>query len=346
MMLFKKTNSGFLDSFLLQLEALRTKYSVIAFAPGITGYNWMGVNRATHALFPENTIDLPQEYSNSIFTEKELDKIIEKLIELHFETVIYSGFPKYFEKIILGLKAEPITQKVIYHGFFSELAGNVPQQEGYKKLIELAANGYINSIAFNKKGMAESVQRIYGIRTHKIIIPTPELNAFNTLPASDKIRIGVLGNNAFRKNLVNQFVAASMIDNAEIHITSEELLDIFPNTSNVVLHTGGMEHQAFINLLASMDINLHVSYSESWGQITTESIALGVPCITSYHSDVFDYSEELKEQLIVEDYDNSTAISDKIQELLKNNSVEKKSLLAYSAKLNDIAKNTIDNFLA
>lgn len=326
---------------LLDLEKQRKVSDLVVFVPSTTGYNWMGVNRATFALFPNNTIELPQYYSNSLFSEKELSVLVNKIKELAFKQIVFSGFPLYFATMMTQLKHESNRISLIYHGFFSELAGNPAMMKLLKLIIELNQQGIIDKIAFNKKGMAESLKKLWGINAHKIILKTPEL--FPVQKYGDGIHIGVLGNDQFRKNLHNQIVGAVLIPKACIHVTTDSFFDYLPD-QQLIKHPTGQSHSDFTRILGSMHLNLHVSYSESWGQLTTESLAMGVPCLTSYHSDVFDYDEELKEILVVNDYDNSFAILQRIENVLSNDSLSERCI-SYTKRLNQESENSLKKFL-
>jgi len=91
-----------------------------------------------------------------------------------------------------------------------------------------------------------------------------------------------------------------------------------------------------------MDINLYVSYSESWGQVITESISMGVPCLASNNSGVFDSNETLKSALLVSDYDNPYEIAKKIKSVLRMNLKEEYE--AFIESLNNEAKSLVQEF--
>lgn len=338
--LFKQEgHKGLLDRVILEITSVRKRSEILAIAPATTGYNWMGVSRATTALFPNCTIHLPQYYSSSLFTEKELNLLIAHINKEKFSKIIFSGFPEYFGRMI-----NQSTEKVyvIYHGFFSELAGNSAQQKQFNSLIKLVKENKIRGLAFNKKGMAETVGQLWKLNTSKIIIPTPILS--EQKKTQGNIHIGVFGNNQFRKNLINQVVAGSLINASNVHLVTDEFNSFLPSCCQLTIHSPGVAHSTFLELLGSMHINLHLSYSESWGQLTTESLSMGVPCLVAYHSDVFDYNEELKQLFVVEDYDNPWAIKEKIEKILTLGDLSK-LCKQYVAKLNMLSEESVNNFL-
>lgn len=325
-----------------EVEHVKKHGDYIVLVPGTTGYNWMGVNRSTKDTFPGNFIELPQYYSSSQLSDQQLQHLLNTIKSMQFDQVILSGFPPYFESIALQLNSWGIKVKVLYHGFFSELANNEKANSTLKKMLELSSKGIIYAVGFNKKGMAETMKELWGINAHKYSLYTPLREFRNN--RTEHTRIGVLGNDQFRKNLHNQIAAAALIDNAEIHVTTEQEFSYLPSRINIVRHKTGMEHQEFLDILGSVDVNLHLSYSESWGLLTTESLSMGVPCLVSYHSDIFDYDQELYSLLVVEDYDNNLAINERIIRILNTDGISERCR-DYVLKLNQLSRESIDRFM-
>lgn len=335
----RHSNALQLEHLVQQISEIRKDSDILAIAPGTTGYSWMGVNRATFALFPTCTVELPQYYSNSLFQPNELKLLVEHINTQQFAKVIFSGFPEYFVTLIENCRS---ASYVIYHGFYSELAGNLGQQKQFFSLIELAKSHKIECIAFNKKGMAESVHQLWNVNTCKISLPTAKLAARTKYPKG--VHIGVLGNNQYRKNLINQVVAAGLIEQSVVHVTSPDLNGFLPPHIPLHVHPSGIPHTDFLEILGSMHINLHLSYSESWGQLTTESLAMGVPCLVANHSDVFDFDNGLKELLVVEDYDNAWAIKERIETILAMGDLSE-TCRNYIGTLNTHSAQSIQQFL-
>lgn len=95
-----------------------------------------------------------------------------------------------------------------------------------------------------------------------------------------------------------------------------------------------------------MDLNFHVTFSEaSGGQVCSESISQGVPCISGYTSSFFDYNTELKKQLIPEGFDDPYLVYLKANEVLKNKETLSVKCMEYSRYLNEVAKERVKEFL-
>lgn len=336
MFLFKK--NALLTNLIEQLEQIRSCSDTLVLVPSTTGYNWVGVNRATKTLFnTAEILELPQYYSNTLLKDKEIVSLSEKIKSCHFKTILFSGFPVYFEQIIRRITSKNSTIIVFYHGFISELSSNPIGQTQFKTLIELAQKKYVQKIAFNKKGLKEIVEQIWNIPCYKLLLKTT-VHAKNTKLLSDNTpNIGIFGNDSFRKNIQNQIVAGYLYPNSILHINDQVMVKYLPdNQKRINQYSNELNHESFLELLAKMDINLHVSYSESWGQITSESLALGIPCLVSDHSDVLDYDLELKKKLTVQEYDNPIAIYDQIGCVLNDSSI-RAQCLDYTRVVNQLA---------
>ena len=159
------------------------------------------------------------------------------------------------------------------------------------------------------------------------------------------IHIGVFANNQLRKNVHNQIAAALMIDNALVHTTDKKEYSYFNCDNRIIEHPSRLQWKDFMFLLSQMDINLYNTYTESWGQVVVESLALSVPCITNNSSGVLSFHKELKEKLVVVQHDNPSAISKKIIQALS----EKDQIMllseSYIKQLTEISQERLYNFL-
>ena len=182
----------------------------------------------------------------------------------------------------------------------------------------------------------------FSIPSFEIILPNNTIRSEAPKLGAD-VNIGCLVNNSFRKNIHNQAMAASMIENATVHLFKNDDLEYLklPKTKTHEL----MEHHAFFELIGSMSINMHVTFSESWGQVLSESISQGVPCISGNTSAFFDYDEELKAQLVVNGADDSWQIFQKMEEVLANHTEISKSCISYAQKLNLLSKDRLEKFM-
>ncbi|MBP5667786.1 MAG: glycosyltransferase [Salinivirgaceae bacterium] len=260
---------------------------------------------------------------------------------MNFKQVVFSGFLPYFAKLINALKPA-VTTKILYHGFLSELSGNEKQTAAFAEMLELLKSGKIQVVGCVKKGLVHSLSKMYGIKANEIILPNKSI-ATDIIPMTNDVNIGCLVNTSFRKNIHNQATAALMVAKSTLHIFETTELVYLPQ--NRIKYYPLMNHQEFVSLLSQMTINLHVTFSESWGLVLAESISQGVPCLSAYTSSFFDYDDDLKQKLIVDGFDDSWHIYRKIEEVLKDRDAIGKQCIEYAKRLNVLAEERLNEFL-
>lgn len=62
----------------------------------------------------------------------------------------------------------------------------------------------------------------------------------------------------------------------------------------IIEHGKNLSRERFLSILGSMDLNLYMSYSESWGLVAYESEAMGVKCCGNIN---IDYLAEIKNKI-------------------------------------------------
>lgn len=308
-----------------RLKEIRLLSDTLVICPRPTGSNWLGINLATKNLFKESTFDFPQYFSKSVYNSDELNNISKIILNQNYKQVIFSGFPEYFEQIAEHLKKtdSKVITGVVYHGTLSEFGGDKNSSKILKKIIDLRKSGRIDKLGFVRKDLAVCVEKLTGIKTFEIIL-NPYLEELSTQKLKfqgNSINIGILSGNTFNKNVHNQIAAALMIENAVVHILDGTDPDYWNLEDRIIKHKPA-DRMEFLQLLGSMDINLYCSFSESWGQIVTESLSLGVLCICSSTNEIFRFDEALRKELCIERFDNPEAIAKFIESRL----LEKKTI--------------------
>ncbi len=324
-----------------ELNNIRQRSEILSICPRPTGYAWLGVQVASLSLFPNCTFQIPQYYSNQLLSDAQLLQLANLLNDLNFSQIVFNGFIPYYGKIIDSLNNN-IKIKVVYHGFLSELSGNEKQIEAFNSLLAYIGKGRICAIGCVKKGLALSLEKMFPIKVFEIILPNKRI-AESVKSCGSEINIGTLVNTSFRKNIHNQAIAALMVDGAILHAFRTPDLSYLPQER--IRYHDLMSHNEFVDLLANMTINLHVTFSESWGQVLSESISMGTPCLSAYTSSFFDFDEDLKQKLIVDGFDDSWCIYKKIEEVLKNRDAIAVQCIDYAKKLNVLAEEKLNKFL-
>lgn len=323
------------------LQSIRMRSDILSICPKPTGYSWLGVQVASLSLFPDCTFQIPQDFSNQLLTDEQLQKLSNLLNELNFKQIVFNGFLPYFGKIIDRINIQTKI-KVVYHGFLSELSGNKKQIDAFNSMLTYVGKNRISAIGCVKKGLALSISKLYSVPTFEIILPNRCI-VESVRNCYDNLNIGVLVNTSFRKNIHNQAVATIMKENSILHTFRTNELSYLPQER--IKYYDLMSHDEFVDLLSKMTINLHITFSESWGQVLSESISMGVPCLSAYTSSFFDYNEDLKRKLVVEGFDDSWHIYKKIEEVLKDRESIGRECIAYTKLLNVLSQERLTSFL-
>lgn len=307
-----------INDLLVRAEQIRAMHTHIALCPSPTGSNWLGINNATQRLFPDSFLEIPQEYSNQVLSETDLGLLLEKLNQLQFSNIILSGYPLYFQKIVRGcINSSAQKISVIIHGTFSEMGHGTHAAEPMRNILELLANNSLHKVGVVRKDVTDFIQHNWNYRAFTLLhkCEVSENTRARELPKR-ALKIGIFGSGNFNKNIHNQVCGALLIKDALIYVGHKDSFN-YLGTSRIE-SIGNKSKEEFLNVLADMDINLHLSFSESWGQIATESLAMGVPCLVSPATNILDADPWLREVLTVNKIDAPLAIAEAIQNTMQH----------------------------
>lgn len=340
---FKKKKAIDLNPILASITEIRAQNSVLNLAALPTEYAWLGVYNAALSLFPNNTIGIPQYYSNQVLSDQQLKILGEHIGKLKFDQLIFNGYNTYFSTILQNALQENSSLRtgVIYHGFFAELSGNTTQTIILSAMIEEIKAKRIHKIGFLKQGNSEIFHKLFGIPCHLIVNKNPK--RMENIQMQNNI--GVLTNPNFRKNTATQVIAALSLKKYSVSIFKTDEYDAF-DLEQKLIKWEAMSHEKFLQNLASNLINSHVTFSEaSGGQVFTESLALGVPCLTSLTHGYLNDSQELTDALIVKRFDDAWAISEQMESVIANRDHLSKLGLIYSEEMNQKSNHLLKIFL-
>lgn len=333
-----------LENIILQINQL-TKKKYLGICPENTNNNWLGIKNASNALFPNQNIALPQYFSNQVITDEDLKKLILIFKNNRGEHIILNGFPTYFKKIVDLCFENQIKCTLIFHGGLAEINQNFNAQSNLKLLFDLAIQGKIQQFGVIKKGLDVLFHQQTQVPCYHLSIPFQLPPGIKVQKYNDgKIHIGVFGNDSYNKNRHTQVAAASLISSSVVHFIGEDEFDYLLPPERKVQHTM-MDYPKFLSVLGSMDINLYCSFTESFGQVVLESLALGVPCIHNNNSGILDDYPELQERLIVNQYDNIQTISKQINKALKHRLDIQKNSNLFLNNHNAVAQQKINEIL-
>lgn len=269
-----------------KLYKLRTESSILALCPRPTGMNWLGIRNASAQLFGPNLLEVPQNYSQPAWDKKTQKVFTETLIELKFEQVILNGIHPWFLEI-----AETISPKTIvsfvFHGTLSEMY-ETASVSAFRNFINAGKNSAYRKVGFVRNGLAPVYTTLSGIPAYTLYLPVRLPGNLRAQPFEDgHIHIGILGGTGFNKNLSNQITAGLLVENSILHITSSMYDDAWSLGNRRIRIHEVMPREEYLQLLGKMHLNSYVCFSESWGQVMSESLALGVPCLASAYNSIF-----------------------------------------------------------
>jgi hypothetical protein len=321
------------NDLLENVSAVLENYKIIVITYQSTGANWLGVQTATKGMFSNNVLILPQSYSSTLLSEAQRDTLIKHMISNGVQSVIFSGLPNYILKWLMQFHSKNIKTGIIYHGGLAELNGNEKKQKNFKIIIDYSQKGIINKIGVVKEGLDFWFKSNTKAKIHKVyptfsIPPKLVISKYS----DDKIHIGIFGNSTYNKNRHTQVAAAAQIDNSVVHILAPNEFDYLLPPNRIVVHHN-INRTEFLSILGSMHINIYCSFSESWGQVILESIALKTPCLFSNNSGIKKF---VGNDFLVSEYDNPNSICTKINEVLNLNKfpLSDSDLLEIEKKIN------------
>jgi hypothetical protein len=277
--IFPKNNRHLLFGLMCHLEEIRKDSATLVLYGSPTEGNWKGIAHATVGLYPSNSLEIPQWYSNPVLTKSETIQLCKHINALNFERIVFSGFAPYLFTW-MELMHEELSIEVLYHGTISEFH-DVNQQNFIQQLIAFGKNRKIKRFGFVKIGFAEVFIKLYDFDCYyqplaATIIPKgiKKINLDTT-----KIHIGVFGADTFNKNLHNQVIHALMIDKVIVHVLDKTVFYYLDMGDRIIEHGKNLQYEQFMGILGSMDLNLYMSFNESWGLVAKESEAMGVKAL-------------------------------------------------------------------
>ena len=279
---FKKSqNKEILAHLAIKLQEISENNDVLVLYGSPTEGNWKGIANATLGLFPPNSLEIPQWYSNTVLNKKETIEICTLINQAKFEKIVISGFAPYFFDWIEFLHPHAEIE-IIYHGTISEFH-DPSQQIFIEQLISFGKTKKISRFGFVYEGMAEVFSKLYDLDCYQQPLNPPIIPKEIKKIELDKtkLHIGVFGADTFNKNLHNQVIHALMIDEVVVHVLDKSIFKYLGKEDRIVEHGKDLPREKFLSILGSMDLNLYMSFNESWGLVAKESEAMGVKTISN-----------------------------------------------------------------
>ncbi|MCS6992146.1 MAG: hypothetical protein NZL95_09865 [Chitinophagales bacterium] len=343
---FRLRQSIRIDDLLKEVEEIRKRSDIIAITGKPYHHSWRGVFNGACGMFPGHLMALPHHYSRPILTDKQYQHLADVLKQLRFSKIVFTGFSEHLESLLVKL-CNPQTGQpcyLIYHSSFSQFHQESRDLYFLKRIFYWMDKGYVRRIAFMKKGLAETFARLRALPSFRVLTMIP-LPTQQPQPLQG-LHIGVFSHESFRKNHHNQVAAALLFPEASVHVATDTDYSYFGNVNRLVRHSFTENHQEFLDVLGSMTLNFYTTFSECYGMIIAESLARGVPCVSSNSSGFFDWDPELGRRLVAADIDNPWALWQKAEEVLNNRDELSRWGRDYVVRLNAIGWRLLHDFLS
>ena len=309
--------------------------------------NWFGPSIATKELF-ENTLGIEELHADIL-----VDHIAEYLVNSGARLLIFSSFSIGWDRLVKRIRERrpALTVKVLWHSSFA-LNTEPYDWDMFCTVLSLYKTGYVQSLGFVKKSMAEFfLQKGYRAEfvANRVTIPEKLLSALPPKTPHGKIRIGIYSSEGrWVKNVFNQFAAASLFADAEINCVplsdKSVILSRFFDFTLTGSYTN-LKRESLLRLLGENDVNLYVTFTECAPLLPLESLAMGVPCITGSNHHYWQ-GTELEKYLVVDREDDCIAIYNKAKLCLENKEEILRLYRQWKKGYNNESIESVSRFLA
>ena len=275
--------------------------------------DWLGIREATFK--SSRALQVPVVMAADLTTDWEQRKFEAFLRHYKLQAVLVQGIPPGTLQLAKRLRARQVAAVgVVYHSGVS--VHNIAIEEAglLGQALHSAHLGDIH-LAFLERDQASWAKHLIA---PACAIPStfqPQGIVPHSVPRSGRrLRIGLLGagTRLAVKNFFTQRAAACMMAGAEVHVNglppgpwNEWHVNFCAGT---IIIRGHMPSDVFTKELGEMDINLYVSWTDAVPNVVSNSLASGVPVITSDTSPWFDASPLLRDLLVEARVDDPHAI--------------------------------------
>ena len=283
------------------------------------------------------------EVSN-IYNQQTAKKIAKKISQYNPKKVLISGYAIGYDLLAKELKKTmpEVGIFVLIHSAFIWFDVYPNENQVFKRFIDMAKSGIIEKVGFCKNDLAEYFKS-QGINAYFVMNRFyPEKHEFRKI-SDTKIKIGIFGKNMWHRNITNQTIGATMVENTEVHVN--EISDHFFIDKKRVISHGILPKNEFLDLYKTLDINMYISLTECFPMSVIESMQYGIPCLVSDTSDVYKWSQKLKNWLTVSTIDSPIGISNKIKEVILNYNDIQIEIKNYIPILKNKTEESISEFL-
>lgn len=282
---------------------------------------WLGVTSATKELF-ENYLPMQE-----IFLNSNVEKIVDKIIEIGPKQVIFSAFNYGWDNIATRIREkEPsIKLKSFWHGSHSQVIEEINWGTNLM-VINLHKAGIIDVMGTCKESLVDFYKSqgyvtAFLKNTVRLTDDVKEKIAQVKKEDNGVLKFGLYSASTdWRKNTFNQVMAASSFENAELEVVplKYELKKLaYYNELKIVGSQSHLKREDLLVQMAKRDVVLYVTFSECAPMLPIEALEAGTICIMGHNHHYFK-GTKLHDYLVVEREDDLTDIENKIKYALEH----------------------------
>lgn len=281
--------------------------------------HWLGVTSATKELFVNL---LPMQ---EVFLKSNVDKIVDKIIEIGAKQVIFSAFNYGWDNIAKKLrqKAPNVKLKSFWHGSHSQVIEEINWGTNLM-VINLFKDGVIDVMGTCKASLvkfyeSQGYRTAFIKNTVRLTDDVKEKISKTKKENNGKLKFGLYSASTdWRKNTFNQVMAASYFDNAELEVVplKYELKKLaYYNELEIVGSNTHLKREDLLLRMAQRDVVLYVTFSECAPMLPIEALEAGTICIMGHNHHYFQ-NTKLHDYLVVEREDDLVSICEKVENAL------------------------------
>ncbi len=282
---------------------------------------WLGVTSATKELF-ENYLPMQE-----IFLSSNVDKIVNKILEVEPKQIIYSAFNYGWDKIATKIREKNpnIKQKSFWHGSHSQVIEEINWGTNLM-VINLHKAGIIDVMGTCKASLVQfykSQGYVTAFLKNTVRLSDEVKAKIAKVKKEDngKLKFGLYSASTdWRKNTFNQVMAASSFKNAELEVVPLQypLKKLaYYNELEIVGSETHMKREDLLVQMAKRDVVLYVTFSECAPMLPIEALEAGTICIMGHNHHYFQ-GTRLHDLLVVEREDDLNDIENKIRYALEH----------------------------
>jgi hypothetical protein len=233
-------------------------------------------------------------------------ELVDAMASAGVDVVVVEAFPPGAGDFVRRLRIAGIDSRVVLHSSMAQHGGEALEAAVADEVLRLAETGVIGGVGFVKAGLAESFAAL-GHPVSYVPNRAPRMPDVTVRDVGPGVHVGVFAEPFWRKNVVTQLAAIALIPAATAHVMRRPDVAYLEGLS--IVEHGESPWEEFIDLQASMDVNLYVTLSECHPLSPIESYLSGVPALLSRTSSLFRDDAVLWELTTVEVADDPSDIA-------------------------------------